>query len=194
MLRRLYDWTINLAAHPKAPWALAATSFAESSFFPIPPDALLIPMVLAERRKWFWYATLCTLSSVAGGILGYIIGYYLIESVGKWIIDLYGFHAQAASLSALYNEWGAWIILVKGMTPIPYKVVTIVSGMTGFSFFLFIAVSIVSRAMRFYLVAGLIYWIGEPVRHFIEKRLTLVTTIAAALLVGGFVAVKYLVP
>ncbi len=194
MIRRLYDWTLSLAGHPRAPWALAATSFAESSFFPIPPDVLLIPMVLAKRHLWFWYASLCTAASVAGGVLGYAIGYYLIDTLGLWIINIYGLREEADAMSALYNTWGTWVILIKGLTPIPYKLVTIASGMAKFSFFAFVAASVVSRAMRFYLVAGLIYWVGEPVREFVERRLTLVTTIAAVLLVGGFVSIKYLLP
>jgi membrane protein YqaA with SNARE-associated domain len=192
MMRRAYDWTMRTAAHEKAPQALFWVSFAESSFFPIPPDVMLIPMVLAQRAKAWLYAGIATVGSVLGGIGGYAIGAFLIDTVGRWVIDLYGLGPQFEVYRAQYAEWGLLIILLKGLTPIPYKLVTIASGAFGFPFWVFVAASIVTRAGRFYLVAGLLYWLGEPIREFIERRLTLVTTAFVVALVGGFVVVKYL--
>jgi membrane protein YqaA with SNARE-associated domain len=192
MIRRAYDWTLRKAAHPKAPHALFWVSFAESSAFPIPPDAMLIPMVLANRAKAWTYAALCTVASVLGGAVGYAIGYFLYETLGQWLINLYGLATQAEAYRAAYNDWGLWIILVKGLTPIPYKLVTIASGAAAFDFWVFMAASIVTRGLRFFLVAGLLYWFGEPIREFIERRLTLLTTAFVVCLIGGFVVVRYL--
>jgi membrane protein YqaA with SNARE-associated domain len=191
MMQRAYSWMMRTAAHDKAPQALFWVSFAESSFFPIPPDVMLIPMVLAKPAKAWVYATICTVGSVLGGILGYAIGYFLYETIGLWLIQAYGLATQFEAYRAAYNEWGLWIILIKGLTPIPYKLVTIASGAAAFNFWVFIAASIVTRGARFFLVAALLYWLGEPIREFIERRLTLVTTAFVVLLVGGFVAIKY---
>jgi membrane protein YqaA with SNARE-associated domain len=193
MIRRAYDWTLRMAAHPKAPHALFWVSFAESSVFPVPPDAMLIPMVLANRARAWTYAALCTLGSVLGGVVGYAIGYFLYETLGQWVIHLYGLAAQAEAYRAAYNDWGLWIILIKGLTPIPYKLVTIASGAAAFSFPVFIAASIVTRGLRFFLVAALLFWFGEPIRAFIERRLTLLTTAFVVCLIGGFVVVRYLI-
>lgn len=190
-MQRAYSWMMRTAAHDKAPQALFWVSFAESSFFPIPPDVMLIPMVLAKPAKAWVYATICTVGSVLGGILGYAIGYFLYETIGLWLIQAYGLATQFEAYRAAYNEWGLWIILIKGLTPIPYKLVTIASGAAAFNFWVFIAASIVTRGARFFLVAALLYWLGEPIREFIERRLTLVTTAFVVLLVGGFVAIKY---
>jgi membrane protein YqaA with SNARE-associated domain len=192
MMRRAYDWTMRTAAHEKAPHALFWVSFAESSFFPIPPDVMLIPMVLAQRAKAWLYACIATVASVLGGIAGYAIGYFLYETLGRWLIAAYGLGPQFEAYRAAYNEWGLWIILIKGMTPIPYKIVTIASGAAAFDFWVFLAASIVTRGARFFLVAGLLYWLGEPIREFIERRLTLVMTTFLVALVGGFVVVRYL--
>jgi len=192
MMRRAYDWTMRTAAHDKAPQALFWVAFAESSFFPIPPDVMLIPMVLAQRAKAWLYAGICMVGSVLGGVAGYAIGYFLYETIGQGLIAVYGLSAQFEAYRAAYNEWGLWIILIKGLTPIPYKIVTIASGAAAFDFWVFIAASIVTRGARFFLVAGLLYWLGEPIRDFIERRLTLLTTTFVVLLVGGFVVVKYL--
>jgi membrane protein YqaA with SNARE-associated domain len=191
LLRRLYDWIMALAESPKALWALAVVSFAESSFFPIPPDPMLVPMVLANRKRAWVFAGVCTAASVVGGIAGYAIGYAL-EGVGQSILAFYGHDDAMSAFQTMFAEWGLWIILVKGMTPIPYKVVTIASCMAAFDLKVFIAASIVTRGGRFFLVAGLLYYFGEPVREFIERRLTLVTTLFFVLLVGGFVALRYL--
>jgi membrane protein YqaA with SNARE-associated domain len=190
-MKRLYDWLMRMAVHDKAPQALFWVAFAESSIFPIPPDVMLIPMILARPGKAWLYASICTVGSVLGGIGGYAIGYFLYETLGQWLIAVYGLGTQFEAYRAAYNEWGLWIILIKGLTPIPYKLVTIASGAAAFNFWVFIAASIVTRAARFFLVAGLLYWLGSPIRDFIERRLTLVTTVFAVLLVGGFVAVKY---
>jgi membrane protein YqaA with SNARE-associated domain len=191
MMQRAYSWMMRTAAHDKAPQALFWVAFAESSFFPIPPDVMLIPMVLAKPAKAWVYATICTVGSVLGGIVGYTIGYFLYETIGLWLIQAYGLAKQFEAYRAAYNEWGLWIILIKGLTPIPYKLVTIASGAAAFNFWVFIAASIVTRGARFFLVAALLYWLGEPIREFIERRLTLVTTAFVVLLVGGFVAIRY---
>jgi membrane protein YqaA with SNARE-associated domain len=154
---------------------------------------MLIPMVLANRARAWAYAVICTAGSVLGGIVGYAIGYFLYETVGQWLIDLYGLAAQAEAYRAAYNDWGLWIILIKGMTPIPYKIVTIASGAAAFDVWVFLAASIVTRGARFFLVAALLYWFGEPIRGFIERRLTLVTTAFVVCLIGGFVVVRYLI-
>mgnify|MGYP001550645558 CR=1 FL=1 len=190
---RLYDWVMSHANGPHAWWFLGFISFAESSFFPMPPDILLIPMVLADRRRAFWLALWCTATSVVGGLLGYAIGAYLYQSVGHWLIDVYGYGQQIESFREAYKEWGAWIILLKGVTPIPYKLVTIASGIAGYNIWLFVLFSIISRGGRFLIIAGLLYWIGEPVRTFIEKRLGLVLLGFAALVVIGFVIARYVI-
>jgi len=192
MLRRLYDWMMRRAHHPKALWVLAAIAFAESSFFPVPPDVMLVPMSLSNRRKAFTFASVCTLASVAGGMLGYFIGYTLYETIGSAIVDFYGLQASMDDFKAGFAKWGLWIILLKGLTPIPYKVVTILSGVAGYNFTLFVMASIATRGLRFFLLATLLYFYGTPVRDFIERRLTLVTTLFALVIVGGIVAVKYI--
>jgi membrane protein YqaA with SNARE-associated domain len=181
------------AGHRHATWVMAFISFAESSFFPIPPDVLLIPMVLAHRERAWLLAGICTVASVAGGIAGYMIGALLYDSVGLWLIDLYGYGNQVEAFRHAYAEWGAWIILIKGLTPIPYKIVTITSGFAGYDLGWFIVLSAITRAGRFFLVAALLYFYGEPVRHFIEKRLELVTAGIAILFVGGFVIARYVI-
>lgn len=191
MLRRLYDWTMSFAAKPNARWALAGVSFAESSFFPVPPDVLLIPMVLANRMKAWEIALICMLASVAGGILGYAIGALLYETVGTWLVNLYGLQEQMASFRRYYTEWGVWIILIAGFTPIPYKVFTIASGLAFFNLPLFILFSAISRGGRFFLVAGLLYFYGEPIRDFIERRLEILTIGATLAAIGGFVIIRY---
>jgi membrane protein YqaA with SNARE-associated domain len=191
-LRRLYDWSLKISAHKHADRYLAAIAFIESSVFPIPPDAVLIPMCIANRKKSFYYATICTVASVVGGLLGYYIGYGLYETIGKKVIEIYGMTDQFAALQAKYAVWGGWIIFAKGMTPIPYKILTILSGALHLALPVFIVASICSRAIRFFLVAGLLWKFGAPIQTFIEKRLALVTTIFLLLVIGGFVAIKYL--
>ncbi len=192
MLRRLYDYVIELAGHPKAPWVLSGVSFAESSVFPIPPDAMLIPMILAERAKAWFFAAVCTVSSVLGGIAGYAIGYFLFEVVGKPILAFYGYEQAFADFAGRYNEYGAWIVFFAGVTPFPYKVITIASGATLLNFWVFMIASIAARGLRFFIVAALLYWFGPPIRAFIERRLGLVTTLFLVSLFAGFIAIKYL--
>jgi membrane protein YqaA with SNARE-associated domain len=193
MLRRLYDWTISLAASPNALPTLGVVSFVESSFFPIPPDAMIIPMVLARPERAWTVALVATVTSVIGGMLGYAIGYYLFETVGMKVIAFYGLQGRFEDFRQMYAQWGLWIILIKGMTPIPYKLVTIASGAAAFSFPVFVVASIITRGLRFFLVAALLKYYGPPIRNFIERRLTLVTTIFVVGLVGGFVVIRYLI-
>jgi membrane protein YqaA with SNARE-associated domain len=192
MLQRLYNRLIDLAAGPNALWALIAVAFAESSFFPIPPDVVLIPMMLARPRAAWRLAAICTLVSVAGGMLGYAIGYWGFDLIGRPILEFYGAMPRYEALKAGFDRWGVWIIIIKGMTPIPYKLVTITSGALRFDFAAFVGASIVSRSLRFFLLALLLWWFGPAVRDFIEKRLMLVTSVFAACLVGGFVVLRYL--
>lgn len=192
MMRRLYDWMMRKASSDRAPEALGVVSFIESSFFPIPPDVMLIPMILARRDKAFWYATIATVTSVLGGMLGYAIGYYLYDTVGLPILKFYGKEGALDGFIQFVHDYGVPAVIIKGMTPIPYKVVTIAAGVGKMDLLAFTGASIIARAMRFYLVAALLYWFGDPIRNFIEKRLTLVTTVFVVVLVGGFVAVKYL--
>jgi len=192
LLRRLYRWMLALAEKPSAPWALGGISFAESSFFPIPPDAMLIPMCLARPERAFWYATICTVMSVLGGLLGYAIGFLLFDTVGSFLINLYGYGDQVERFKAAYDEWGHWIILIAGgATPIPYKVITIASGFVSYNLFVFVALSVIARGSRFYLVAALLYFWGDWAREFIERRLEWLATLFVVLLVGGFAIVYY---
>ena len=191
MLRALYDWTMNLAASRHAVGALAVVSFVESSIFPIPPDTLLIPMVLADRAKAWWYAFLCTLTSVIGGLAGYAIGFFLFEAVAEPLLSFYGYADRFSQFAETYNDWGAWAVLIAGVTPFPFKVITIASGATKLSLPIFIVASIIARSIRFFAVAGLLYVFGPPIRAFIEKRLGLVFTIALGILIGGFILARY---
>jgi membrane protein YqaA with SNARE-associated domain len=192
VLRRLYDRIIGLAAGPNALWALGAISFAESSFFPIPPDILLIPMMLARPRAAWRLAAVCTLASVSGGVLGYAIGYYGFDLIGRPILELNGAMGGYDTLKVTFDRWGVWIIMIKGLLPIPYKLVTITSGAFHFDLLAFVGASIVSRSIRFFLLAALLWWFGPAVRDFIERRLMLVTSAFAVCLVGGFVIIRYL--
>lgn len=192
MLRKLYDTTIKLADHPRALWILAVISFAESSFFPIPPDVLLLPMIIAAPTKAWRIAFVCSISSVLGGIFGYIIGAYFFDVVGQPIVDFYHLQAQFERFSALYNDYGAIIVAIAGFSPIPYKVFTIASGVTNLDVTTFIFASAVSRSARFFLVAALLWKYGEPIREFIEKHLAKLTLLFCILLVGAFVLLKYL--
>jgi membrane protein YqaA with SNARE-associated domain len=192
MLRKVYDWCIAAAYKPYALWLMGLVSFVESSFFPIPPDTMLIPMSLARPEKAWTYATLCTLTSVAGGVLGYVIGAYLYDTVGHWLISLYGYGNKVEAFREAYARWGTVIILLKGLTPIPYKIVTITSGFAGYNIWLFILCSFVARGMRFYLTAFLLNRYGEQVRHVIEKRLTFWFTLSVGVLVAGIIAALYL--
>ncbi len=192
MIKALYDWTLRLAEHPRALWALAAVAFVESSVFPIPPDVLMIPMIIAAPRRAFLIAFVAMVASVAGGLAGYYIGWGLFESVGRPVLDFYGKTDAAMEFNARFQQWGAWAVLVAGVTPFPYKVITIMSGWTGLSLPVFVLSSILARGLRFFLVAGLLWKFGPPIRDFIERRLGLMFTLFCLLLIGGFYAVKYL--
>jgi len=191
MLRRLYDWVMGLAASRHAPSALFAVSFAESSFFPVPPDVMLAPMVLARPEKAWRYATICTLASVLGGALGYAIGYFL-QDVALWLMSLSGHAGGLDQFRCWYNEWGVWVILIKGLTPIPYKLVTIASGLAQFAFPVFIAASVVTRGARFFLVAAVVKKFGPAMLPVVERRLALFAGLGVALIVIGLVASHYL--
>ena len=191
MLRRLYDWILHHAKGPHAWELMGAISFAESSFLPIAPDFILIPMVLADRKRAFELALWCTVTSVVGGWLGYAIGALLYDSVGHWLIQLYGYGNKMEEFRKLYAEYGDWIIIIKGATPIPYKIVTIASGFAGYDFWKFTLLSFLTRGFRFGLVAALLYWRGEAVKNFIEKHLGLTMFIIVALLVIGLVMARY---
>ena len=193
MLRRVYDWTMDFAANRNAMFALFVVAFIESSVFPIPPDILLVPMVLAARDKAWKIAGVCTIASVLGGIAGYGIGYFLFESVGQPLLDFYGKAEKFAEFQTLYNEWGAWVVAMAGLTPFPYKVITIASGVTALDPVTFIVASALSRGARFYLETLLLWYFGEPMREFIEKYLGWLVTAGFVVLFGGFLAVKYLI-
>jgi len=188
MLRRIYDWCIAAADKPYALWILTAVSFAESSFFPVPPDIMLLPMSLARPRRAWVYAAVCTLASVAGGILGYAIGALLYDSVGQWLINVYGLAGKVEAFRESYARWGAIIILGKGLTPIPYKLVTITSGFAGYNIWLFILFSIITRGARFFIEAVVLNRFGDSIRAEIEKRLALWVTLFAIAVIGGFFA------
>lgn len=191
MLRRLYDWTMDLAARTGAAWALAIIAFIESSVFPIPPDVLQIPMVLARRARAWFYASIATISSVAGGLLGYAIGLFLFDSIGRPLLEFYGYAEKFGDFAGRYNERGAWIVFIAGVTPFPYKVITIASGATGLSIPVFIVASVLARGLRFFTVSALLYWFGPPIRAFIERYMGILTVVFVILLVGGSVLVKY---
>ena len=192
MLRRIYDWCVAAAGKPHASWIMGGVSFAESSFFPVPPDVMMIPMALARPDKAWHYAALCTWTSVAGGLLGYLIGAALYDTVGLWLMQLYGYGDKVEAFREAYAKWGAWIILLKGLTPIPYKIVTITSGFAGYNVFLFILFSIIARGMRFYLVAFLLSRYGPQARAMIEERLGFWVSVGAAVLIIGIIAAVYL--
>jgi membrane protein YqaA with SNARE-associated domain len=191
-LQRLYDWTMALAAKPYALAGLFLIAFAESSVFPIPPDVLIIPMVLAARDKAWTIALVATVASVLGGMLGYAIGFYFYEGLGEPILEAYGYLEKFETFAERYNEYGAWIVAGAGLTPFPYKVITIASGVTHLDLGTFSLASVLSRGARFFLVAGLLYLFGPPIRSFIEKHLGKLTLLFFILLIGGFVAIKYL--
>ncbi|EKF17772.1 DedA family protein [Nitratireductor pacificus pht-3B] len=182
---------MSLAATRHAEKALASVSFIESSFFPIPPDVLLIPMVLSQRAKWLRYALICTLSSVLGALLGYVIGAFLYETIGQPILAFYGKENAFEQVAGWYNTWGGWGVLFAAVTPFPYKVLTIFSGATGLNLMTFVVVSIIGRGLRFFLVSWLLYHFGPPIRIFIEKNLGLLFTLFMVLLIGGFVAIRF---
>ncbi len=192
MIRKLYEWLMDLAAHRHAGWALAIIAFLESSIFPLPPDALLIPMGLANRARVFRYALICTVASVLGGMVGYLIGWLFFDTIGKTLLDFYGMNEKFSTFVSWYHEYGALIVLFAGITPFPYKVITIASGVAGLDLAVFTIASIVARGLRFYLVAALLFWFGPAARRILEKYLGWVTLALGVGLVGGFLLVRYL--
>jgi membrane protein YqaA with SNARE-associated domain len=192
MLRALYDWTIRMADHPRALWVLAVISFAESSMFPIPPDVLMIPMILARPSRAWLIAAVALVSSVLGGMLGYAIGAFAYDSIGQPILAALGKGEAMDAFNTRFNDFGFWAVLTAGVTPFPYKVITIMSGWTGMPLGTFVATSILARAVRFFLVAGLLWKFGAPIRDFIERRLGLLTIVFVVLLFGGFLLTRYL--
>ena len=193
MLRRVYDWVIELSESPRATWALGLVSAAEASFFPIPPDVMLVPMCLAKRENAWYFAFIATVGSVLGGLFGYAIGAVLYETIGHYLIHLYGGAEAMENYKRLFAEHGHWVILLKGLTPIPYKIVTIAAGVAGYSIPWFIALSIITRAARFYMVAAILYYAGPQARDFIEKQLGLVTLVFGVLVIGGLVAAFHVI-
>ena len=193
MFKRLYHWTLTLAESPRAAWALALIAFAESSFFPVPPDVILVPMSLAKPHRALRYAAICTAASVLGGIAGYGIGALLYETVGRWLIDLYGYGARVEGLRDFYARWGWAVILIKGLTPIPYKLVTIVSGLLGYSFPLFVLLSVITRGLRFFFLAAILNRYGEPIKAALEKHFApFMIGIVAVIALGFWLSVKVL--
>lgn len=192
MLRRLYDWTIRQAQSPYAMWILAVIAFVESSFFPIPPDVLMIPMIIARPSRAFVIAGVATLASVAGGLFGYVIGAFLMETLGQPILAFYGKADSFAQMSEVFNAYGAWAVIIAGVTFLPFKVITIASGMTGLSLPVFVISALFARALRFFLVAVLLWKFGVPIRDFIERRLGLVFVVSCIFLFGGFLVVGLL--
>ena len=190
-LDKLYQYVIRLAGHRRANIALAGVSFAESSVFPIPPDIMLIPMVLAKRRRAFWIATVCTIASVLGGILGYYIGHELYDVIGKPIIEFYHQTDKFNDLKEQYNKWGAWIVFIAGITPIPYKVFTIASGVANLDIWIFVLASLVSRGLRFFGISLILYLFGEPMRKFIEQNLNKLLLISLIFLFLGYLIIKW---
>jgi len=192
MLRRLYDWTLSLAARPSAPYALAAVSFAESSFFPVPPDVMLLPMMLARPDKAWAYALICTITSVLGGVFGYAIGALTYDTVGLALIEFYGLAGKVTEFQSWYDEYGALVILIAGLTPLPYKLITITSGFAGYSLVWFVVLSFAARGARFYFIGLLMSRFGPFIKSVIDRHFNLVATAGIVALVGGFVAFRYL--
>ena len=193
LLRKLYDWTLEKSKDPKAPWFLAIISFSESSFFPIPPDIILIPMVVAKRAKAWFFAFICTISSVLGGIAGYLIGYFFYLTIGEFIIELYSYQNEYSDFKSKYEgEIWLWFVFFAGLTPFPFKIITIASGALKINMISFIAIALVSRGLRFYLVATLLKFFGNYIKEYIDKYFNLFTFVFFILLIGGFIFFKYI--
>ena len=191
MLRPLYNRILQLSARKDAVWWMSAVSFAESSFFPLPPDIMLVPMCLAEPKKLWRYTNICALASLIGGLFGYAVGFYLFESVGRLIIDLYNAQESFQRFQDMFAEFGPWFLILKGVTPIPYKLLTITAGFAHLDLTVFILCSIVARFSRFYMIAILLHFYGPQVRDIIEKRLMLVTTVLLVIVIGGLLSFKF---
>lgn len=192
MTRKIYQWMVDAASGKNALWALAIVAFVESSFFPIPPDIMLIPMIIAAPKKAWKIATVATIASVVGGYFGYLIGFLGYDLIAKPLLDFYGYLEKFEQFSKYYNEYGAWIVLGAGITPFPYKVITIASGVVGMNIWIFGLASVMARGLRFFIIAGLLRFFGEPIKKIIEKHFGLLSIIFFILLIGGFLLIKYL--
>lgn len=192
MTRKIYQWMVDAASGKNALWALAIVAFVESSFFPIPPDIMLIPMIIAAPKKAWKIATVATIASVVGGYFGYLIGFLGYDLIAKPLLNFYGYLEKFEQFSKYYNEYGAWIVLGAGITPFPYKVITIASGVVGMNIWIFGFASVVARGLRFFIIAGLLRFFGEPIKKIIEKHFGLLSIIFFILLIGGFLLIKYL--
>ena len=192
ILRKIYNWTIEKSKHPKAVWFLSLVSFSESSFFPIPPDIILIPMIIAKRTRAWFYAFVCTISSVAGGVFGYIIGYFFYSTLGSVIVNFYNLSNSFESFENYYNEYGIWIVLGAGITPFPFKFITIASGFFGFNIFIFILASLIARGLRFYILAILLKIYGQTIEKLIDKYFNLLAILFFILLIGFILIIKFL--
>lgn len=192
MIQSIYDWMLKMSAKPNALWILVAVAFAESSFFPIPPDIMLIPMVLAMPQKAWRIAGAATAASVIGGFFGYGIGVFFFDAIAKPVLSFYGYMQQFDTFKDYYHQWGAWIVFGAGITPFPYKVITIASGVVHLNLLTFAVASVLARGIRFYLVAWLLKKYGAPMKTFIENNLGVLSVLFLALLVGGFVIITYI--
>jgi membrane protein YqaA with SNARE-associated domain len=192
MFKRLYQWTLKQAESRHAVRAMAVVSFAESSFFPIPPDIILAPMALARPERAFYYAAICAIASVLGGIFGYIIGYFLFETVGHWLMDLYGYTQRMDAMRVFYDKWGWAAVLIGGLTPVPYKLITILSGLLEYNFALFVMLSTLTRGLRYFVLAGILYLWGEPIKVLIDKYFAWIMIAITLGIIGGFVVVGML--
>ena len=190
MIKRMYDWTLSMSGHPRSLWVLAFVAFIESSFFPIPPDLLLIPLILAAPTRAFGIALIAVVASVAGGVFGYFIGAFAFEAIGQPILVSLGKIDYISGFNQKFNEYGLWAVLIAGVTPFPFKVITIMSGWTSMPFGVFLFSSLVARSLRFFAVATLLYYFGAPIRNFIEKRLGLVFTVFIFVLIAGFFMIR----
>ncbi len=190
LMKDIYDWCMKLVSGKYALLALCAVSFIESSFFPIPPDLFMIPLVLARRTEAFKIALYTTISSVLGGMFGYAIGYFLYDTVGIQILNFFHYAEKFQEFRHLYNDYGAWIVFGAGITPFPYKIITIASGVTHMNLVVFTIASIIARGMRFFLIAALLWKYGEPMKNYIEKNLGWLSIVFFILLVGGFMLIK----
>jgi membrane protein YqaA with SNARE-associated domain len=190
MIKRMYEWTLSMSGHPRSLWVLAFVAFVESSFFPIPPDLLLIPLILAAPTRAFRIALIAVLASVAGGVFGYFIGAFAFEAIGQPILASLGKLDYVAGFNQKFNEYGLWAVLIAGVTPFPFKVITIMSGWTSMPFGVFVFSSLVARSLRFFAVATLLYYFGAPIRNFVEKRLGLVFTVFIFVLIAGFFMIR----
>jgi len=192
MLRRLYDWVLHWAETPYGSWALFFLALAESSFFPVPPDVLLIALAISIPARSFRYALICSAGSLLGGVIGYLIGYQFMDLIGLRIVDFYGFTQQYAAVGDLYNRYNAWAVGIAGFTPIPYKVFTISAGAFKINFIIFFIASAISRSARFFLVGWLIYKFGPGIKRFIDRYFNILAVAFVVLLIGGFIVIKYI--